>query len=43
MIPVIAEEMDGNRSGKVGIRDFLFALTDWVGLDSDEDIPISGS
>lgn len=39
--PVIAGEMDGNRSGKVGFRDFLFALTDWVGLDSDDEIPIS--
>lgn len=37
------KEMDGNRSGKAGFRDFLFALTDWVGLDGDEEIPISGS
>lgn len=43
VIPVNAEEMDGNRSGKAGFRDFLFALTDWVGLDGDEEIPISGS
>ena len=32
-----AEEMDWNRKGKVGFREFLFAFIDWVGMDSDDE------
>ncbi|XP_010241365.1 PREDICTED: probable calcium-binding protein CML22 [Nelumbo nucifera] len=31
------KEMDWNRSGKVSFKDFLFALTKWVGIDTDDE------
>lgn len=31
------KEMDWNRKGKVGFREFLFAFINWVGLDSDDE------
>ncbi|XP_027116789.1 probable calcium-binding protein CML22 isoform X2 [Coffea arabica] len=31
------KEMDWNRKGKVGFREFLFAFIDWVGMDSDDE------
>ncbi|KAK9288477.1 hypothetical protein L1049_016934 [Liquidambar formosana] len=37
------EEMDWKRNGKVSFREFLFALIDWVGIDTDDEIPISGA
>ncbi|KAL5542587.1 hypothetical protein UlMin_010297 [Ulmus minor] len=32
-------EMDSDRSGNVGFREFLFAFIHWVGMDTDEEIP----
>lgn len=32
------KEMDWDNNGKVSFREFLFALINWVGIDSDEDI-----
>ncbi|KAK9288456.1 hypothetical protein L1049_016913 [Liquidambar formosana] len=37
------KEMDWKRNGKVSFREFLFALIDWVGIDTDDEIPISGA
>ncbi|XP_044500545.1 probable calcium-binding protein CML22 isoform X2 [Mangifera indica] len=32
------QEMDWDKNGKVGFREFLFSLISWVGIDSDEEI-----
>ena len=32
-----AEEMDWNKVGMVNFKEFLFALTKWVGFDSDDE------
>ncbi|KAM7461832.1 hypothetical protein LguiA_029953 [Lonicera macranthoides] len=37
------KEMDWDKNGKVSFREFLFALVNWVGIDSDDEIPITGS
>ncbi|CAN1144472.1 Probable calcium-binding protein CML22 [Linum perenne] len=37
------KEMDRDRNGKVSFREFLFALIQWVGIDADEDIPVTGT
>ncbi|KAL9232769.1 hypothetical protein vseg_007839 [Gypsophila vaccaria] len=34
------KEMDKDKDGNVSFREFLFALTSWLGIDSDEDIPV---
>ncbi|CAI0436814.1 unnamed protein product [Linum tenue] len=31
------EEMDRDRNGKVGFREFLFALIQWVGIEADDE------
>ncbi|KAF6163092.1 hypothetical protein GIB67_013791 [Kingdonia uniflora] len=31
------EEMDCNNSGSVSFKEFLFALTNWVGIDADDE------
>ncbi|PON63730.1 Parvalbumin [Parasponia andersonii] len=36
-------EMDWDRNGNVSFREFLFAFVHWVGLDTDEEMPITGS
>ncbi|XP_058002181.1 probable calcium-binding protein CML22 [Hevea brasiliensis] len=36
-------EMNWDRNGKVSFREFLFALINWVGIDTDEEIPAMGS
>jgi calcium-binding protein CML len=33
--------MDWDRNGKVSFREFLFSLINWIGIDADEDIPVS--
>jgi len=33
----IAEEMDWDRNGMVNFKEFLFAFTNWVGIDDNED------
>jgi calcium-binding protein CML len=38
-----AEEMDWDRNGKVSFREFLFAFIDWVGIDTDEEMPLAGT
>ncbi|XP_042492405.1 probable calcium-binding protein CML22 [Macadamia integrifolia] len=35
------KEMDWNKSGKVSFKEFLFALTNWVGIDTDDEKEIS--
>ncbi|ONK55539.1 uncharacterized protein A4U43_UnF1960 [Asparagus officinalis] len=30
------KELDWNKDGKVNFKEFLFALTKWVGFDSDD-------
>ncbi|XWS13430.1 hypothetical protein CRYUN_Cryun36dG0036800 [Craigia yunnanensis] len=37
------KEMDWDKNGKVSFREFLFAFINWVGIESDEEIPDSGS
>ncbi|XWS09137.1 hypothetical protein CRYUN_Cryun40dG0060200 [Craigia yunnanensis] len=37
------KEMDWDNNGKVSFREFLFAFINWVGIESDEEIPDSGS
>ncbi|CAN0875483.1 Probable calcium-binding protein CML22 [Linum grandiflorum] len=39
----IFKEMDRDRNGKVSFREFLFALIQWVGIDADQDIPVTGT
>lgn len=34
-------EMDWDRNGKVSFREFLFAFIDWVGIDTDEEGPLT--
>ena len=29
--------MDWNKDGKVGFREFLFSMINWVGLDSNDE------
>ncbi|KAL7618184.1 hypothetical protein Lser_V15G02752 [Lactuca serriola] len=35
------KEMDWNKDGKVGFREFLFSLTNWVGIDSNEEVHVT--
>lgn len=35
------QEMDWDRDGKVTLREFLFSLIDWVGIDTDDDNPVT--
>ncbi|KAK1294498.1 putative calcium-binding protein CML22 [Acorus calamus] len=36
------KEMDWDKNGEISLKKFLFALTKWVGMDSDdEEIPIA--
>lgn len=35
------KEMDWDRNGKVSFREFLFSLINWIGIDADEEIPVS--
>jgi len=37
------KEMDWDRNGKVSFREFLFAFIDWVGIDTDEEMPLAGT
>ena len=37
---ISAEEMDRDKDGSVGFREFLFALTDWLGIESDEEMTV---
>ncbi|XWS35128.1 hypothetical protein CRYUN_Cryun21dG0099600 [Craigia yunnanensis] len=37
------KEMDWDKNGKVSFREFLFAFISWVGIESDEELPDSGS
>ncbi|CAK9165518.1 unnamed protein product [Ilex paraguariensis] len=39
---ITRKEMDWDRNGKVSFREFLFALIDWVGVDTDDEIPVEG-
>jgi calcium-binding protein CML len=34
---LVAEEMDLDRNGKVNLKEFLFAMIRWAGLETDED------
>ncbi|KAJ8424973.1 hypothetical protein Cgig2_001828 [Carnegiea gigantea] len=34
------KEMDRDKDGNVGFREFLFALTDWLGIESDEEMTV---
>ncbi|GMN62476.1 hypothetical protein TIFTF001_031562 [Ficus carica] len=36
-------EMDWDRNGHVSFREFLFAFVHWVGIDTDEEMAVSGS
>ena len=31
----VAEEMDWDKDGKITFKEFLFAFTDWVGLEDE--------
>lgn len=33
-------EMDWNKDGKVGFREFLFSLINWVGIDSNNEVHV---
>ncbi|XP_021290974.1 probable calcium-binding protein CML22 isoform X2 [Herrania umbratica] len=33
------KEMDWDKNGKVSFREFLFAFINWVGIESDEELP----
>eukprot|EP00262_Sarcandra_glabra_P012922 TRINITY_DN3441_c0_g1_i1.p1 TRINITY_DN3441_c0_g1~~TRINITY_DN3441_c0_g1_i1.p1 ORF type:complete len:101 (+),score=22.29 TRINITY_DN3441_c0_g1_i1:66-368(+) len=35
------KEMDWSKSGEVSFKEFLFALTNWIGVDADDDEEIS--
>ncbi|KAG7990997.1 hypothetical protein I3843_02G053600 [Carya illinoinensis] len=35
------EEMDWDRNGQVSFREFLFAFIKWVGIDTDEEMPLT--
>lgn len=35
--PTCAEEMDWDKDGMITFKEFLFAFTDWVGLENDEE------
>ncbi|KAG2726526.1 hypothetical protein I3760_01G116900 [Carya illinoinensis] len=37
------KEMDRDRNGKVSFREFLFAFINWVGIDTDEEVPLTGT
>jgi calcium-binding protein CML len=37
------DEMDSDKNGEVSFREFLYALVNWVGIDGDDDIPITES
>ncbi|KAB2062154.1 hypothetical protein ES319_A10G133900v1 [Gossypium barbadense] len=37
------KEMDWDKNGKVCFREFLFAFINWVGIESDEELPDSGT
>ncbi|XVE84757.1 hypothetical protein DITRI_Ditri17bG0038300 [Diplodiscus trichospermus] len=37
------KEMDWDKNGKVSFREFLFAFINWVGIESDEELPDTGS
>ncbi|MBA0696344.1 hypothetical protein Goari_002902 [Gossypium aridum] len=37
------KEMDWDKNGKVSFREFLFAFINWVGIESDEELPDSGT
>ncbi|GJR57274.1 probable calcium-binding protein CML22 isoform X1 [Tanacetum coccineum] len=34
-------EMDWNKDGKVGFREFLFSLINWVGIDSNNEVHVT--
>lgn len=34
---MFAEEMDWDKNGMVNFKEFLFAFTQWVGIDENED------
>ncbi|TVU17854.1 hypothetical protein EJB05_33914, partial [Eragrostis curvula] len=34
---LLAEEMDLNRNGKVNLKEFLFSMVRWAGLDTEDD------
>ncbi|KAF8394110.1 hypothetical protein HHK36_020315 [Tetracentron sinense] len=34
---VVLEEMDWNNSGKVSFKEFLFTLTNWIGIDTEDE------
>ncbi|KNA19394.1 hypothetical protein SOVF_061900 isoform A [Spinacia oleracea] len=34
-------EMDKDKDGNVSFREFLFGLTSWLGIDSDEETPVA--
>ncbi|XP_048333589.2 probable calcium-binding protein CML22 isoform X2 [Ziziphus jujuba] len=34
-------EMDWDKNGKISFREFLFAFIHWVGIDTDEEIPLT--
>ncbi|EXC16942.1 putative calcium-binding protein CML22 [Morus notabilis] len=36
-------EMDWDRNGHVSFREFLFAFIHWVGIETDEEMPVTGS
>ncbi|KAK1413695.1 hypothetical protein QVD17_35472 [Tagetes erecta] len=35
------KEMDWNKDGKVGFREFLFSLINWVGIDSNDEVAVT--
>lgn len=35
------KEMDWNKDGKVGFREFLFSLINWVGIDSNDEVHVT--
>lgn len=35
LICYVAEEMDWDKDGKITFKEFLFAFTDWVGLEDE--------
>lgn len=34
---LVAEEMDLNKNGKVNLKEFLFSMIKWAGLEPEED------
>lgn len=35
------KEMDWDRNGKVSFREFLYSLINWVGIDANDEIPVT--